>query len=115
MASVHHQAALDFLMRTKKDAPVAADVQSAIDKAFPGWGNNAAPMIGYNNPHHHVSLIVSRSLHDTLPLGKSGYAWDYQHGFNDVMKYLDHPAADGKSIDKWLGAAIVELKRVMAD
>lgn len=115
MATVHQQAALAFLEDAKKNKLDADKLRAAIDTKFSGWGNNAAPMTGYNDTHHHVSLIVSRSLHDVLPVGRSAYAWDYQHGFNDVMKFFDLPQADAKAAAKLIDDGIAELKRVMAN
>lgn len=115
MPTVHQEAALAFLDKAKKEKFDGEKLRAAIDKDFTGWGNNAAPMTGYNDAHHHVSLVVARSLHDALPVGRSAFAWDYQHGFNDVMKFLDYPQADAKAVAKWIEDAIAELKRVMVN
>lgn len=115
MASVHHEAAKAFLLDAKKAAKDGEALRGRIDHAFPGWGNNADKLTGYNTPHHHVALIVSRTLHDSLPEGRSDYAWHYQHGFNDVMKYLDRVQPGVRAVSGWLADAIKELDRVMAN
>lgn len=114
MPTVHHEAALEFLGAAQKGKFDAGDLRAAIDAEFPGWGTNAVPTIGYSDPGHHVSLIISRTLHDTLPGGAGRYSWDYQHGFNDVMRFLESNRADDKAVSKWLDDAVKELIKVMA-
>lgn len=114
MASVHHEAAKAFLLEAKKAGKDGEALRARIDSTFQGWGNNADKLTGYNTQHHHVALIVSRSLHDTLPEGRSEYACHYQHGFSDIMKHFDRVQPDAKKTAAWLDSAIKELDRVMA-
>lgn len=115
MRTVHHDTAMAFLVDVKKSGKGSDGLRDAINAAFPGWGNNADKLTGYNTPHHHVSLIVSRCLHDTLPVGRTEYAAHYMHGFNDVMKFLDFGKVSAKDSAAWLADAIANLNKVMAD
>ncbi|GAB5506689.1 MAG: hypothetical protein Rhirs2KO_18520 [Rhizobiaceae bacterium] len=115
MSTVHHETALAFLSDANKQKPGAAELHQAIGAAYPGWGTSAIPAHGYGDQHFHVSTIVARSLHDTMPAPKTPYKWDHQHGFADVMRYLDSGEPDDKTVLDWLGGAVDRLKLVMAD
>jgi len=115
--SVHHEAAIAFITALAADPQSAETFKQHLDDVFPGWRSNASPMQGYSTGHHHVSLIVGRSLHDALPQPYNAlpYQWEQKHGFGAVVAYVEQAGRTEKEVDELLRAGAAALQRVITD
>ena len=112
MPTVHQEEALQALHDLASGDCTPEKLRSFLEENYRGWGGSCSAPQGYNDLHHHVSLVMSRCLHDCLPGSVPGYEWMQQHGFAAVMAYIDHPNRKESEIKDLVMAAVENCEKV---
>ena len=107
MGTVHHIKTDEKLKELLEVLEATPDnFLGALDKVCPGWRISQSPGNRYEGSDHHWIVVMSRALHDTLPVPYNilPFNLDNQMGFTAVQAYgMTKPSLD--DIRTWIHAA----------